>query len=135
VRAAISDAWTHHIEAAQRKDLDAVMKIYADDVVYIIPRIQEVRGRAEMEESEAETLAAADVLDAVHTIDDLRVYGELAYELGTVKGPVQPRGEPARTVTFHFMARWRRQSNGEWQIQHMVGEAEPSSPHGAASTP
>ena len=125
VRAAVLDGWTRHIEAAKRKDLDAVMKIYGDDVVYIIPGVQELRGLAAMEESEAQALASSDVLNAVHRIDSLQVYEDLAYELGTVEGPVQPQGEPARTVTFHSMATWRRQPNGAWRIQHLVGEAEP----------
>ncbi len=123
---AINVAWREHIEAARRKDLDAVTRIYADDVTYVIPGVQEARGRAAIDELEAQALASANVLEAVHTTESLRVFGDLAYELGTVVGPVQPQGKPAQTVTFHFMATWRRQADGAWRIEFMVGEAEPS---------
>ena len=121
---AIAASWRDHIEAAQRKDLAAVMEIYADDVIYIIPGVMELHGKAALEESEAQTLASADVLEAVHTVDNLRVYGDLAYELGTVAGPVRPKGGEPQTVTFHFMATWRRGQDGAWRIECMVGEAE-----------
>ena len=123
---AINVAWREHIEAARRKDLDAVTRIYADDVTYVIPGVQEARGRAAINELEAQALASANVLEAVHTTESLRVFGDLAYELGTVVGPVQPEGKPAQTVTFHFMATWRRQTDGTWRIEFMVGEAEQS---------
>jgi uncharacterized protein (TIGR02246 family) len=124
VRAAIDDAWRQHIDAAQRKDLAAVLAIYADDVVYVVPGAQEARGRAEIETLEAEALATNDVLDATHRIDALRVYGDLAYELGTVRGPIRPRGQEASVVTFHFMAMWRLQVDGRWRIAHFMGLPE-----------
>lgn len=124
VRQAINVAWTEHIEAARRKDLDAVTRIYADDVTYVIPGVQEARGRAAIDEWEAQALASANVLAAVHTTESLRIFGGLAYELGTIVGPVQPEGEPAQIVIFHFMATWRRQTDGTWRIEFMVGEPE-----------
>ncbi len=123
---AINVAWSEHIEAARRKDLDAVTRIYADNVTYVIPGVQEARGRAAIDELEAQTLASANVLEAIHTTESLRVFGDLAYELGTIVGPVQAQGKPVQTVTFHFMATWRRQADGAWRIEFMVGEAEPS---------
>ena len=120
----IAMAWRNHIDAAQQKDLAAVMEIYADDVTYIIPGVQEARGKPALEKIEAAALASADVIEAVHTIDELRVYGDLAYELGTVVGPVRRHGHEPETVSFHFMATWRRQEDGNWRIECMVGAAE-----------
>jgi len=120
----INAAWREHIEAARRKDLDAVTRIYADDVTYVIPGVEEARGRAAIDKLEARALASATVLEAVHTTESLRVFEGLAYELGTIVGPVQPEGKPVQTVTFHFMATWRRQADGTWRIEFMVGEPE-----------
>ncbi len=121
---AIDVAWSEHIEAARRKDLDAVTRIYADDVTYVIPGVQEARGRAAIDALEAQALSSANVLEAVHTTESLRVFGDLAYELGTVVGPVEAQGKPAQIVIFHFMATWRRQTDGTWRIEFMVGEPE-----------
>ena len=128
VRAAIALAWQEHIEAARQKDVAHVTQIYSDDVTYIIPGVQEARGRAEIDELEAAALASADVLEARHSTSSLRLFGDHAYELGTVIGPVRPKGEAARTVTFHYMALWRRQPDGSWRIQSMIGEPVPDDP-------
>ena len=64
------------------------------------------------------------MLHAEHTTDRLRVFGAVAYELGTIRGPVRPRNQAAREVTFHFMALWRQQPDGSWRIETMVGEPE-----------
>ena len=124
VRSAISRAWQEHIDAAKRKDAKAVVEIYADDVIYIVPGLQDVRGRAAIDRMEATALAEADVLDAVHTTESLHVFGELAYEIGTVVGPVRSGGQQAVTVTFHFMAMWQLQLDGTLRIRSFVGQAE-----------
>jgi len=121
VRDAVAAAWRGHIEAAQRKDLAGVMAIYAGDAVYAVAGAPEVRGRPALERMEAEGLAAADVLGATHTTHDLRVFGDAAFEIGTIEGPVRPRGEAARVVTFHFMAEWARGPGGAWRLRHLVG--------------
>ncbi len=124
VRETISSAWRDHIDAAIRKDLEAVLDIYADDIVYAVEGAPEVRGREAIAAMEARTLTEVDVVAAEHTIASLRVFGDVAYELGTVIGPVRPKAGEARTVTFHFMAMWRRQADGAWRIAHMTGRPE-----------
>lgn len=124
VRETISSAWRDHIDAAIRKDLKAVLDIYADDIIYVVGGAPEVRGREAIAAMEARTLAEADVVAAEHTIASLRVFGDVAYELGTVIGPVRPEAGEVRTVTFHFMAMWRRQADGAWRIALMAGRPE-----------
>ncbi len=130
VRAAISRLWYDHIEAAKAKDLAGVIEMYAEDAVYLVPGVQDVRGRPAIEEMEAGSLAEADVLEATHTIRDLRVFGDVAYEIGTVSGPVRPRGQSAQTVTFPFMAMWQRQASGAWRVRGLVGKPEGVPPSG-----
>jgi uncharacterized protein (TIGR02246 family) len=121
VRDAVSRAWRGHIDAAIRKDLGAVLDIYAEDIVYIVEGSPEVRGREAIAAMEARTLADYDVVSAEHTIDALRVFGDVAYELGTVIGPIRPQDGEPQTVIFHFMAMWRRQADGAWRIAHIAG--------------
>ena len=59
VRDAISRAWREHIQSAIRKDLDGVVDIYADDIVYVVADSPEVRGRAAMTTEGSSPIAAA----------------------------------------------------------------------------
>ncbi len=124
LRAEVAESWASHIAAAQRKDLAGVMAIYAEDAVYSTGGAPEVRGLDAIRRVEAESLAGADVLDARHTTHDLRVFGDAAFELGTIEGPVRPRGAEAANVVFRFMALWRRDAEGRWRVAHFVGRAE-----------
>ncbi len=130
VRAAIAAQWRRHMDAAIRKDLAGVMEIYAEDIFYTVSG-QEARGRDAMEEMEAATLQATDVIEAAHTTLGLNVAGNLAYEMGTITGSVRPKEQPAANVVFHFVAVWRQQADGAWRIQHLVGE--PEAPAGVGS--
>jgi uncharacterized protein (TIGR02246 family) len=124
VRDAIGEAWREHLAAVRRKDAAAVGRLYADDVVYIVPGEHEVRGREAIDAMEAQGLASVEIGDVTHRTEALRVHGDLALEIGTVAGPVRPRGQEAKEVTFRYVARWKRQADGRWRVQHMVGEAE-----------
>ncbi len=124
VRKAVSTAWQEHIAAAKRKDLGGVTRIYDDDVIYVVPGEQDARGRAAIDRMEERALGEADLLDAEHTTESLKVFGGIAYEIGTVIGPIRPRGKDTETVSFHFMAMWRRQADGSWRILSFVGQSE-----------
>ena len=96
--------------------------MYADDMIYVVPGQQEVRGRPALEKMEKKTLATMNVLHATHTIHSLRVFGNAAYEISTIVGPVGAPGEPAKVFAFHFIAMWKRQADGDWRVQFMVGQ-------------
>ncbi len=133
VRTAIAEAWRDHVAAVKRKDAAGVGRLDADDIVYIVPGECEVRGRKAIDEMEIQGLASVEILDVTHTTEGLRVYGDIAYEIGNVVGPVRPRGKPAKVVTFHYMARWKRHAEehlgwhvfpAHWRIQYLVGQPE-----------
>jgi hypothetical protein len=48
----------------------------------------------------------------------------VAYELGTVVGPIRMLGEEPLVVTFHFMAQWVRAADGRWRMRSFVGTPE-----------
>jgi len=120
-RQAISAAWKAHIAAAKDNDLDGVMDVYADDIVYIIGETN-IRGREAMRLHEQTSLAGGQVINALHSIDALRVVGDTAFEIGSVVGPVAVGDAPAHTVSFYFMARWVRGRDGHWRLQSLVGQ-------------
>ena len=121
VRAAIATAWRVHIDAAIEDDLDAVLEIYADDVVYAIDDAPEVRGLEALRESERASLEGADVLYANHRTLGLAVFGDVAHEIGVVVGDVQPVGGEPAEVTCHFSAVWRRGGDGVWRMARFAG--------------
>jgi hypothetical protein len=61
------------------------------------------------------------VIDARHETHAVRLAGDIAYEVGTIAGPVKPAGDTARVVTFNFMAQWRREPSGAWRLTYLVG--------------
>ncbi len=120
-RAAIHAAWLRHIAGAIQRDVAAVSEIYAPNAVYATSGV-EIRGRPALDTMEARGFGAMTVIDATHTTSDLEVAGDVAYELGSIIGPVQPKGDSARVMSFHFMAQWRKQSDGSWRLTYLVGQ-------------
>lgn len=120
-RAAINAAWARHIAGALQRDLAAISEMYAPTAVYSASGV-EVRGRPALDSLEARTLRLMTVIDATHTMRDLQVAGDIAYEIGSIVGPVQPKGDSTRVLTFHFMAQWRRQPDGDWRLTYLVGQ-------------
>jgi len=120
-RAAIHAAWLRHIAGAIQRDPVAVSEIYAPNAVYAAGTV-EVRGRPALDTMETRGFGAMTVLDAKHTTTDLQVAGDVAYELGSIVGPVQPKGDSARVMSFHFMAQWRKQADGNWRLTYLVGQ-------------
>ena len=118
----ISSAWREHIAAAVDEDLAGVIAMYASDMLYVVPGQREVRGLRDLEAMERETLAELDVVSATHTIHDLRVFGDAAYEISTVEGPVRAPGAEAEVFAFHFMGMWTRQADGAWRLRYLVGQ-------------
>jgi uncharacterized protein (TIGR02246 family) len=122
VETAIAGVWADHLAAAKRGDPVGVSAMYATDAVYAVGGAPEVRGRPAIDSFEARGLRAATVLDGVrHTTQSVHRAGDVAYELGTIVGPVQPAGDTARVVTFNFMAQWRREPDGAWRLLYLVG--------------
>jgi ketosteroid isomerase-like protein len=128
VRAVIDAAWRGHIAGAQQKDLDAVVAMYADDIVYVIEQKQPVTGKAAVRAMEQRAMASGEVGTVHHSIDALRVDGDLAYELGSVVGDVTPTGRAPQHVVFHFVALWRCGPDDVWRLAHLVGQAEAALP-------
>ena len=124
LRDEISATWDRHMEAAVHKDLDAVLEIYADDIVYAAPGQPEVHGIDAVRAMERNTIEMVDLISAEHTTHDLRVWGDVAYETGTVVGPIRPHGQEAAVETWHFMAMWRRGADGVWEVRYLVGLPE-----------
>ena len=120
-RTAIERAWADHIAAAKRRDLTGVIDMYAKDAVYAVGGAPEIRGRPAIDSMEAQGLRAVRVIDAKHKTQAVRLAGDIAYEVGTIAGPVKPAGDTARVVTFNFMAQWRREPSGVWRLAYLVG--------------
>jgi len=121
VQVQVAGAWRQHIDAAQRKDTIAISRIYAPDVVYVLPSGDEVRGWAAVDSFEVAGLSRTDVISAQHQTTALMVSDRMAYELGTITGSVQSQGQAAVAMTYRFMAMWERQDDGSWRIRYLVG--------------
>ena len=114
--------WRGHFDAIRTGNVDGAIAMYAEGAIYAVPGMPVVRGREELERMESQGIAAGKLLGATHTTEALRVTGNTAYELGTVRGRVQPNGEAAARVTFHYAATWQVDDDGHWRILTITGQ-------------
>lgn len=134
VRQSIREAWNAHIEAAQRRDLQGLLAIYTDDVVYAIEGTPMIRGKAAVETMERRGLDAGAILSSRNITEALRVDGDLAWELGAIHADVAPHQKDAQHVVFHYVAMWRLGKDRQWRIAHLIGQVEATLVEPTAST-
>ncbi len=121
-RSAIAKAWDGHLAAARSKDAAGVLAMYTENALTIENDGDPVRGRRAIEQAELQGFATVDVQDdVVHTTHELRLVGDVAYELGMVEGTVRPKGQAEVHVVYHFMATWMRETDGVWRLHCLVG--------------
>ena len=112
------------IAADQRRDLDAALRCYSDDVVWLPPNAAEVRGRDVIAARYRTMFAAYDPRLDVDVVEH-RATGDLAFVRGVTHGELRPRGaSDAVAVHDAFVALLRRADDG-WRITHLIWHPTP----------
>ncbi|MEQ1632746.1 MAG: SgcJ/EcaC family oxidoreductase [Planctomycetota bacterium] len=124
VRQSIRTAWTAHVDAARRGDVDGLLAIYTDDAVYTIEGSPPVRGKQALATMERRGLKAGEILQSRNVTEALRVDGNLAFELGAIHADVKPSEQEPQHVIFHYVAMWQLGADRQWRIAHLVGQVE-----------
>lgn len=117
IRPAIVAAHDAFAAAEVRKDVDAMLQTWSEDIVLMPPGKAPVYGKA----------AVAKYLDPLrrsrHRVlterfetTDLQIEGDIAYEVGHVVGEEQAPGAAVSTYRTKYLSVWKRQPNGRWQI-------------------
>jgi len=104
--------------AAQvRRDVPAMMELYADDVVVFPPGEGPVSGKSAVRQWRERALAAAPrIAREQFEMADLEVCGDLAVETGNVSVQEEAPGSSVARRTPYITV-WKRQNDGSWKVQ------------------
>jgi len=119
--AGVEKAWAAHTVDEIKGDAIAAMKIFEDSAVFIEHGSPILSGRAALDNFETELFKQVKVLSANHTIEGLSLQGNIAYQLGLAKIKLKANADGKESdLNAHYMATWRKQSDGSWRILYFV---------------
>lgn len=124
VRFAIEAQYAAHTEGNLRADAKAAMAMFADDGIFIESG-PPVIGRANLESREAELYKSVKVLSEKRRVLDLRVFGDVAYEIGTNDYVIEDVARGTVRGQAHYMVSWVHAADGSWKIHRAVAESSP----------
>ena len=104
------DTW---MDATRRGDLDTVLGLMADDVVFMVPG-QEPFGKDAFAASSAKMSGVE--FDGRHEIQELQVLGDLAYLRNHIDLTVTPPGGPSSRRAGYTLTIFRRLADGRWVL-------------------
>jgi uncharacterized protein (TIGR02246 family) len=104
-------AW---LSASKAGDTDAVLKLMADDVVFLIAGHSPMRGRSEFAASQA---AMKDIdLEATSEVQEIKVFGDWAYVWTNLAITVTPRNGGAAVKRAGNTLSILQKRDGKWVI-------------------
>jgi ketosteroid isomerase-like protein len=119
---------THDVEAVLAGDMRAIASQWTDDFVALSSRAT-IRGKAAnvaLIETSAEQVKAFEPVDYVVELEEITVSGEFAYEWGTYRGSVRPRGGGEATPYHGKLLRiLQRQPDGSWKMHRTMMTNDP----------
>jgi uncharacterized protein (TIGR02246 family) len=90
---------------------------FSEDATFAVPMATVATGRAAIGRSTRDWLAAVKVDSIGLTRTDLRILGDVAIEIGTVRTASTPRSGTTSTVDHaNYLTVWHRQRDGGWKI-------------------
>jgi uncharacterized protein (TIGR02246 family) len=120
----------HDVEAVLAGDAAALVTQWTEDLVAIPPAGPLLRGRAAyaaVAEQTRDQMEAIEVLENVVDFEEVKVLGDYAYEWGTFRSSMRPRGG-GETVSYSgkLMRILQRQPDGTWKMHRAIWTNDPS---------
>lgn len=128
VRELIRQARERLAAAQVRRDVPAMMEVYADNAVVFPPGEGPLSGKPAVARWRTTTLASArtTVRERFET-GSLDVCGDLAVETGIASVQQEASGASPVTIRTPYMTVWKRQEDGSWKILKDMGNRGPGS--------
>jgi uncharacterized protein (TIGR02246 family) len=108
---------TNWIDSTKRGDIQAVLDLMTEDVVFLLPGRPPMIGRATFEAASKAQSASPDSrpqIDGVSEIQEIQVHGDWAFMWTKLKVTVTPPGgAPSMTRAGHTLSVLKKQ-NGKW---------------------
>ena len=124
-RAAILRVHQEHLDAVNSCNAELLLRGMADDVVYIGPGQEPIRGKAALREFIAPVYQQASISIEME-IDSLEIGESHAVEWGRVRGQMALGAGPPSPVRLQYMFVYRREQDGAWRVSHDIFNEAPS---------
>jgi uncharacterized protein (TIGR02246 family) len=114
------------IDASRRGDLDAILPLMADDVVFLVHGRPPMRGR----DAFAQSFRAAgqqQKIDATSEIEEIAISGDLSYCVSRLQVTITPPGGASNRRSGHVLTVLRRGPRGNWVIARDANLLAPDS--------
>jgi ketosteroid isomerase-like protein len=102
------------VEAYGAINIDKIVSMYTEDAMYLVPDMEILKGRPAIKAS----LASGDAsrVDFKQQVAELKIEGNLAYEVTNQIVTVYMKDQSTRTFPNKFIHLWQKQKNGTWQV-------------------
>ncbi len=112
------------IQASMALDVDQLSSLWDDEVVVIPPGGRPIQGRAAVRawmEKNAEAMRNVEILGYNEDWDEVRIFGEYAYERGTIRERHRPYagGEEQESMS-NVMRILKREADGSWRVYRTI---------------
>lgn len=105
------DTW---LEASKRGDVETVLDLMTDDVIFMVPG-REPFGKAAFAET---SRSMKDItIDGRSEIQEIEILGDWAYLRNFLEMTVTPPGGPAMTRSGYTLSILRREAGGRWRLK------------------
>ena len=109
---ALVDTW---MAATRAGDVETVLSLTTDDVVFLTPGRAPMRKDAFAAQSRAQATDGAPAIDGTSEIQEIQVAGDWAFMWTTLSVTVTPAGGPSMRRTGHTLTVLRREQ-GRWRL-------------------
>jgi uncharacterized protein (TIGR02246 family) len=117
IRASIDQNYRSWVQATKRKDVAAVLAIYADDAIVLPPGRDPVTGRDAIREFYKEYYSGSwKLLDEQFTNTSLVLRDDLAIETAEYSGQIDQAEKGRIRFKGKNLVIWKRQQDGSWKL-------------------
>jgi uncharacterized protein (TIGR02246 family) len=114
--------------ASKAGDFATLRSIMTDDAVVMPPKGKWIRGKAELDASfrnMEQAMRQMEVLEYVEDFEEVKVFGDYAFEWGTIRGAMRSKSEIERS-SYKVMRILQKQPDGEWKVHRTIWNDNPS---------
>jgi len=132
----IGELQRRDIDASIALDVDKLLELRSDDVVYLPPQHAPVIGKEALRKyltGVQEQFANTDIVGYDQTWQEVQVVGDFAYQWGLTQTRIKPAVGNETTHTSNTLRILKRQPDGIWKITRVIwNESAPLKPQAGA---
>jgi ketosteroid isomerase-like protein len=124
IRAAAARIWA----GVAGNDAAAALAEYSEDAMLLGTGMATVRGKSAITEQLTDLFKAVSFREAVGTVTDIMVSGDLGVETGTYSWTIVPASGVATSDVGKYVHVWKRQGDGAWKVVRYVVNSDKPAP-------